>query len=95
MTLTELLTSQLTDLFRIGLLIALIYTTLQNRAQTGLWLPLLTGALFVAVILPSTMGLGAANSLGLWTVIAVGMVANCLILAVALAGWMIYQRSRR
>ena len=94
MTLTQLFTSQLTDLFRIGLLIALIYTTLQNRLQTGLWLPLAAGTVFVAVILPSTMGLGAAQALGYWTVLAVGLLANAVILGVALLAWSIYQRTR-
>lgn len=94
MTLIQLLTSQLGDLFRIGLLIALIYTTLQNRTQTGLWLPLAAGAVFVAVILPSTMGLGAAEALGFWRVVAVGLVANAIILTIAMAAWALYQRTR-
>jgi len=95
MTLTDVLLSQLSNPFRIGLLIALIYTALQNRAATGLMLPLAAGAVFVAVILPTTMGLGAAAALPLWQVIAVGVVANALILAVAMAIWTVWQRNRR
>jgi len=41
------------------------------------------------------MGLGAAADLGLWTVIGVGVVANAILLAVALAGWQILQRFQR
>ena len=95
MTLTDLLTSQLSDLFRIGLLIALIYTTFQQRGQTGIWLPLAAGAVFVAVILPATMGLGVAEDLGFWRVVLVGLVANAIILAIAMAAWAAYLRFRK
>ena len=40
---TTLFTTQLTDLFRVGLLAALIYTTENTRAQTGVVIPLLAG----------------------------------------------------
>ncbi len=92
MSLSDLLQSQLLDPFRLGLIIALLYTTLRNRVATGLALPLAAGVVFVAVILPTTMGLGAAAELGLWTVIGVGIVANAILLAVALAGWWIIRR---
>ena len=95
MTLTDLLQSQLTDLFRIGLIVALLYTAIQNRAVTGMALPLAAGVVFVAVILPTTMGLGAAAALGQWVVIGVGILANAILLAVALAGWHLFQRFRK
>ncbi len=100
MTLTDLLQSQLIDPFRIGLLIALLYTAIQNRAATGMVVPLAAGVVFVAVILPSTMGpgptgSGAAAALPLWQVIAVGLVANAVILAVIMGVWRIVQRLRR
>jgi len=94
MTLTDLLQSQLIDPFRIGLLTALLYTAIQNRAATGMAIPLAAGVVFVAVILPGTMGLGAAAALPLWQVIAVGLVANVVILAVIMAIWRIVQRLR-
>lgn len=95
MTLTDLLQSQLIDPFRIGLIIALLYTAERNKAATGMALPLVAGLVFVAVILPSTMGLGAAAALPLWQIIGVGIVANITILAVVMAGWRIVQRVRR
>jgi len=95
MTLIDLLQSQLLDPFRLGLIVALLYTAEQNRAATGMLLPLAAGVAFVAVILPSTMGLGAAAGLGFWTVAGVGLVANVLILAVAMAAWRIIGRLRR
>ena len=95
MTLTELLQSQLTDTFRIGLVVALLYTAVRNRAVSGFALPLAAGLVFLAVILPSTMGLGAAAGLGLWTVVGVGLVANAILLAVALAGWQVIRRVQR
>ncbi len=95
MTLFDLLQSQLTDPFRIGLIVALLYTAVQNRAVTGMALPLVAGLAFVAVILPTTMGLGSAAALGQWTVVWVGLIANAILLAVALAGWQVIQRIRK
>ena len=92
MTLTDLLQSQLLDPFRVGMIVALLYTAERNKAVTGMALPLAAGVGFVAVILPSTFGPGAAAELGLWTAVAVGLVANVLILAVAMAGWRVAQR---
>ena len=95
MTLTDLLYAQLLDPFRIGLILALFYTALRNRVNTGMALPLAAGLVFVAVILPSTMGLGAAEPLGLWTVVGVGVMANAILLGIVLVGWQIVQRLTR
>lgn len=95
MGMVDLLQSQLLDPFRIGLIVALLYTAIRNQAVSGLVLPLAAGVVFLAVILPSTMGLGAAVDLGLWTVIGVGILANSILLAIALAGWLVIQRSQR
>ncbi|NMD09322.1 MAG: hypothetical protein GYA66_15235, partial [Phyllobacteriaceae bacterium] len=43
---TTLLTSQLTDLFRIGLLVGLFYTMARTKPQTGIAIPLLAGIAF-------------------------------------------------
>jgi hypothetical protein len=85
MTMTEILQSQLTDVFRMGLIAALIYTTLHNRAITGTIVPLLAGVLFVAVIIPVT--LPADNPVPLAHSIGTGLVANLILLA---AGWAIW-----
>jgi hypothetical protein len=79
-----LLAAQLTDVFRIGLLAALIYTTERNRAQTGVAIPLLGGAGFVAVIIATTMPLPGVM---LWRSIVSGFAANALILAPMWTAW--------
>ncbi|MDB5661334.1 MAG: hypothetical protein JWS10_3949 [Cypionkella sp.] len=91
MTLSDLFLSQLSDLFRIGLLIALFITMLRTRAASGVWIPLAAGAVFVAVILPSTM---QATSVPLMQAMLVGLLANLVILAVILAAWTLFQRLR-
>lgn len=91
MTLPDLLTSQLSDPFRIGLLIALFLTMLRTRAASGTWVPLAAGAVFVAVILPSTMQTTAAP---LMQAVTVGVLANGVILAIILAAWALFQRVR-
>ncbi len=80
----SLFTSQITDLFRLGLLAGLIYTTERTRGQTGIALPLLAGILFVAVMIPTTIskpGVDYASAVG------VGLVANAAIVAVMWLAW--------
>ncbi|MBC7675946.1 MAG: hypothetical protein H7173_07820 [Rhodoferax sp.] len=93
MTLTDLLTAQLTDLFRIGLIIALVFTTTRNAAVTGKVIPLLAGVIFVAVIIPATMQTSSPDPL--WRLAAVGIAANLIILAIVLAGMAALARLRR
>ena len=61
----ELIQSQLLDPFRIGLIVALVFTMFRTRAATGTFIPLTAGVIFVAVILPATQspgqGSGAAS----------------------------------
>ncbi|TNC50485.1 hypothetical protein FHG66_08305 [Rubellimicrobium rubrum] len=83
MTMTELLSTQLTDPFRLGLIVALVVTMLRTEAVTGRWLPLAAGVLFVAFIIPATMGQGAATPF--WQLVAAGVIANVLLLAVVMA----------
>lgn len=87
----QILEAQLMDPFRIVMLIALVYVWDRNRGQTGGNLPLLAGCVFVAVLLPVTMGgTGPAGP-----AILVGLIANLVILAVVLGLWMLWQRLRR
>ncbi|MFZ5710705.1 MAG: hypothetical protein ACOY4T_13680 [Pseudomonadota bacterium] len=81
MTVTDLLTQQLSDIFRWGLLVALVLTARNTQAATGTWLPLAAGVLFVAVIIPIVMTPALAPQV---TQIGVGLVANLVILAVVL-----------
>lgn len=81
--------SQLLDPFRIGLLIALVATMQQTAAQTGRVIPLLLGAVFVAVLIPSVMSSPAIDST---TATLAGLVTNAIILAVLLALLFLWQR---
>ena len=87
----DLIQSQLLDPFRIGLVVALVFTMFRTRAATGTVLPLAAGVIFVAVILPSTQGAGAAS---LTEAVAAGIVSNLIILGIVLALAMIVRRLR-
>jgi uncharacterized membrane protein len=87
----QLLFTQLTDPFRIALLIALVYVWQRNHAQSQALLPLLAGWIFVAVVIPVT-GSAAGPML---TAVLVGLVANAVILAVVLGAWVLWRRSRK
>lgn len=89
---TDLVISQLSDLFRIGLIIALVVTTLRNAAVTGRVLPLVLGVFFVAVILPTTMPNGSAS---LADSIVAGLISNSIILVVVLGIAYLFTRLRR
>jgi hypothetical protein len=83
MTATELLFDQLTDPFRLGLIVALVVTMLRTQAVTGRWVPLAAGVLFVAAILPMTTSRAAEGTMA--QAIALGIVANLLLLALVMA----------
>jgi hypothetical protein len=87
----DLINDQLTDPFRIGLLIALFATMLRTRAASGTIIPLAAGAVFVAVILPSTLQTGTAP---LMQSVMAGVVSNVTILALILGVWTIYQGTK-
>ena len=88
----DLVISQLTDPFRIGLIIALVVTMLRTSAVTGRILPLALGVVFVAVILPTTMPSGSAS---LREAIPAGLVSNLIILVPVLAVARLVTRLRR
>ncbi len=89
---TELVLSQLTDVFRIGLIIGLVFTMRKTAAVTGRVLPLALGVVFLAIMLPATM---PSPSVGFADAIVAGLVSNTIILAPVLGvGWLI-ARSRR
>jgi hypothetical protein len=75
----SLFTSQITDIFRLGLLAGLIYTTERTRGQTGITLPLLAGIVFVAVIIPTTIN---KSSVDIVSAVGVGILSNAAIVAV-------------
>lgn len=84
MTPVEILIAQLTDPFRLGLIVALVVTMLRTEAVTGRWVPLAAGVLFVAAILPMTTSRAMAEG-ALPQVILLGIVANLLLLGLVLA----------
>jgi hypothetical protein len=88
----DLLFSQLTDVFRIGLMVALVITMQRTVAVTGRVLPLACGVLFVAVILPTTMQSGGKDVM---TAILAGFVSNTVILVLVMAVMKLLTRMRR
>lgn len=75
-TVADLTSAALTDPFRIILLVGLVITQRRTATVTGAVLPLATGMLFVAAIIPLTMGFGAEA--GLPKAVAAGLVANAI-----------------
>ncbi len=88
----ELISSQLTDIFRIGLIVALVVTMRRTSAVTGRVLPLLLGVVFVAVILPTTLPRGDAS---LADAVAAGVISNLIILGLVLGAAALFDRFRR
>jgi hypothetical protein len=87
----DLIQSQLLDPFRIGLIVALVFTMYRTRAATGTALPLALGVIFVAVILPSTQPSGTVP---LTQAVLAGLVSNLIILGIVLALAVIVRRLR-
>ena len=86
----DLLAAQAGDVFRIGLLVALLLTTLRNRPITGMLLPLAAGAVFVAVIIPLTGATTRPEPLP--TQVLAGLVVNAVYIAIGLALWSRWKR---
>lgn len=89
---TDLVLMQLTDPFRIGLIIALVVTMLRTAAVTGRALPLTLGVLFVAMILPTTMPSGTAS---FGDAFLAGLISNLIILGPVLAIALLVARRRQ
>jgi hypothetical protein len=83
MTMGEIFFDQLTDPFRLGLIVALVVTMLRTEVVTGRWIPLAAGVLFVAIIIPTTIQSGSGEPLP--TLVLVGLAANLVLLAVVMA----------
>ncbi len=90
--LAPLLGGQLTDPFRIGLIVFLVLTMLRTEAATGRWRPLALGVVFVAALLPLTT---AQGQVPVGPAMAIGIVANLVILAVVLGIVEAVRRLRR
>ena len=92
MSLTREFVSILIDPFRIILLLGLFYTMKRTQQVTGTWLPLLAGCVFVAVLIPTTLGLN--HTFSPWRQVALGLVANVILLGLILGLWHLYERWR-
>jgi hypothetical protein len=86
---STLLTAQLTDVFRIGLLAALLFTTEKTRSQTGVVLPLLAGIVFVAVVIATTMPVAGVSQM---QAIISGLFANALLAGIMWFGWSLVKK---
>ncbi len=93
MSLSELVLNQLEDPFRIALIVGLVITMIRTRAQTGTVIPLAAGVLFVAVIIPSTLGTQRAEPF--WLQFGAGLISNLVILGVVLGIWQAFRRLSR
>lgn len=91
MTIAELMLSQLSDPFRIGLLLALVITAYNTAGAVGLLTPLALGAVFVAVLIPVTTS--ASESVGLTAAILSGVVVNAAWIGVILAARSMWKRA--
>ncbi len=79
MDIPTLLMHQATDVFRLGLLAGLVYTTERTRANTGVLTPLAAGIVFVAFIIPTTM---PQAGVPLWLAVTSGVAVNAGVVAV-------------
>ncbi|MBX3598618.1 MAG: hypothetical protein KF874_13690 [Rhizobiaceae bacterium] len=86
----DLLGTQLTDPFRIALLIGLLVTANNTAAHTGHLIPVALGVLFIAVLIPSAFGAGPA---GFAATVAAGIAANLIILAICWVALTLYRRA--
>ncbi|WP_395447424.1 hypothetical protein ACHMW7_21065 [Aminobacter sp. UC22_36] len=82
--------AQLTDPFRIGLLIALVLTAANTAQALNRWIPIALGIVFVAVLIPFSIGANA--TVDATTSVLVGLLSNATILAVLLAAKALYSR---
>jgi threonine/homoserine/homoserine lactone efflux protein len=82
--------AQLADPFRVGLLVALLFTAVNTEAALSRWIPIALGLVFVAVLIPTAIG--AAAGADLVQTILIGLVSNLTILAVLLAAKLAYSR---
>jgi hypothetical protein len=89
MDISSLIIAQATDVFRLGLLAGLIYTTERTRQQSGVLLPLAAGIVFVAFIIPTTM---PQPGVPLLTAMTTGLVVNTALVTVFWLAWQAISR---
>jgi len=77
MHIDELLLSQLLDPFRIGLLLALVFTAYNTAGKVGMAIPLILGAIFVAVLIPFST---QQEDIDKTMAVATGLAANAILI---------------
>jgi len=78
---TELFLSQITDPFRIGLTVMMLFTASRTADAVGYWIPLALGVVFISVLIPTSM---SADDGDVARQIAMGLVSTALLLGVML-----------
>ena len=90
---SDLFLSQLTDPFRIGLIVVMMLTAYRTRGAMGLMTPMAMGVVFVAAIIPMTMQPGSEDMI---FAVGAGVVSNVIILLAAMAlRWAVLQLAGR
>jgi hypothetical protein len=79
---TDLILSQLTDPFRIGLIVVMMLTAYRTRGAMGLMTPMALGVVFVAAIIPMTMQPDSPDQI---FAIGTGVLSNVILLLAAMA----------
>ena len=79
---SDLFLSQLTDPFRIGLIVVMMLTAYRTRGAMGLMTPMAMGVVFVAAIIPMTMQPDSPDQI---FAIGAGVVTNVILLLGAMA----------
>ncbi|MDR7223242.1 hypothetical protein [Aminobacter aminovorans] len=82
--------AQLTDPFRIGLLIALVVTAANTAPNLNRWIPIALGIVFVAVLIPYSFG--SSDDVAKAFAVGVGLVSNITLLAVMFGAKALYLR---
>ncbi len=89
----EILVSQLTDPFRIGLMFFLLVTALRTRHSMGMPMPLAMGVVFVAILIPLTTA--ATPNADRISTIGLGIITNAILLGIFLLGWLVWEKQKR
>jgi hypothetical protein len=79
---SDLFLSQLTDPFRIGLIVVMMLTAYRTRGAMGLMTPIAMGVVFVAAIIPMTMQPDSPDQI---FAIGAGVLSNVILLVAAIA----------
>ena len=91
MAVTDILVSQATDPFRLGLLLMLVVMAARTAPTLGYFRPLALGAVFVGVLIPLAF---APDDPDFITRISVGIIVNAVILGLMMAAKAMFTRLR-